>query len=100
MLFEYPVYVSDLRLADFDVVSLGSTLIEPDARGLVRVPSERLAAAAGEVIDLLQDAARRQASASKNFESARRLYSYEALEKIVRGLFAARNIPWNSSPNP
>ena len=86
VLFEYPVYVSDLRIADFDVVSLGEQLAEPDAAGLVRVPGDRLEAAASEVIELLQKKTRREAATEHNYQSAKKLYSYSALEKIIREL--------------
>ncbi|MFP4157342.1 MAG: glycosyltransferase [Opitutales bacterium] len=86
VLFEYPVYVSDLRIAGFDAVSLGEQLAEPDANGLVRVPQARLAAAASETIELLQNKTRREAATEHNYQSAKELYSYAALEKIIREL--------------
>lgn len=94
VLFEYPVYVSDLREAGLDVVSLGETTGPRDERGLITVPRERLASAAREVISLLQDSARREAAADHNFEAARARYSFEALEKILRGIFAQKGIAW------
>lgn len=90
LLFEYPVYVSDLREADFRVVSLGETLSGRDARNLVTVPPEKIRAAAEGVIHYLQDAEARQAAVTHNAERARALYSYEALEDILRELLAEK----------
>ncbi|MCC5806040.1 MAG: glycosyltransferase family 4 protein [Opitutales bacterium] len=86
VLFEYPVYVSDLRAAGFDVVSLGMKLGPRDARGLVSVPPECLAAAADGVIRFLHDAAAREKAVEHNFAAARERYSYEALEAILRDI--------------
>lgn len=88
VLFEYPVYVSDLREAGFDVVSLGTELGPRDARGLVTVAPSRLASAAEGVIRHLQDGAARERAVEHNFASARARYSFEALETILRGILA------------
>ena len=92
VLFEYPVYVSDLRIAEFDAVSLGESLIEPDTEGLVRVPTEALESAAAETLELLLDNDRRSKAVEHNFASAKERYSYAALEKIIRQLLAKHNI--------
>lgn len=84
LLFEYPVYVSDLRVAEFEVVSLGETLSGRDARGLVTVAPERVKRAALELLPYIQDAERRRRAVEHNFERARALYSFEALEGILR----------------
>jgi mannosylglucosylglycerate synthase len=96
-LFEYPVYVSDLRLAGFDVVSLGDRLAGRDARGLVTVEPATLEKAAGEVVVFLKDAARRRRATDHNFQAARRLYSYEALEGHLRAIFQEKNLPWKTA---
>ena len=83
LLFEYPVYVSDLREADFDVVSLGSELAGRDARNLETVPPERIRAAAAGVVEMLMDAERRVNAVEHNFKRAETLYSHRALESIL-----------------
>ncbi len=88
VLFEYPVYVSDLRQAGFEVVSLGDTIAGHDSRGLVTVPPERLAEAADGVICYLKDPDARRACVEKNFQIAREHYSMQALERIIRELLA------------
>lgn len=83
LLFEYPVYVSDLRDAEFDVVSLGETLGDRDARNLVTVPEQAVQDAAQGVVEMLIDADRRQRAVEHNFQRANEMYSYDALEKIL-----------------
>ncbi|MFP4053341.1 MAG: glycosyltransferase, group 1 family protein [Phycisphaerae bacterium] len=86
VLFEYPVYVSDLKQVGFDVVSLGSELAGKDAHGLVTVPPQRLAEAADGVIHYLKDANARKAATDKNFQIAKEHFSMQALERIIVGL--------------
>ncbi len=95
VLFEYPVYVSDLRPVGFDVVSFGSTLGPRDARNLVTVAPEVVAAAARGAIALLRDAERRTAAVEKNFALAREHFSYAALETILRGIFRENGVPFD-----
>ncbi len=83
LLFEYPVYVSDLRLADFDVVSLGTERSGRDDRNLVTVADAQVQAAAQGVVDMLVGCERRQQAVEHNFRQAEALYSYEALEQIL-----------------
>lgn len=59
------------------------------------VPAERIESAANEVIAFLQDAVRRTAAAEHNFRAARERYSFEALENILRGIFARKGLSWN-----
>jgi len=84
VLFEYPVYRSDLMEAGFQLVSLGHELAPRDTRQLVTVPPERLRSAAGEVIRLLQDRPGRERAVEQNFTIAQQRYSYAALENIIR----------------
>ena len=92
LLFEYPVYVSDLRLAEFEVVSLGEQLSGRDARGLVTVAPERVRAAAAGVMTYLQDAGKRKAAVDHNFRQAERLYSYRSLEGILEEILAENGL--------
>lgn len=90
LLFEYPVYVSDLKGAGFEVVSLGSDLGQRDGRDLVTVSPAAVASAAAEVLRFLQDKAARDAAVEHNFAQAKERYSYEALEAIIRDILAER----------
>jgi mannosylglucosylglycerate synthase len=88
LIFEYPVWTSDLGQAGFDVVSLGDRVAGRDARGLVQAPAPRVAAAADALITLLQDAAARRRVTDRNFQVGERYYSYRQLSGIVSGLLA------------
>lgn len=82
-LFEYPVYVTDLKPVGFDVVSLGSEPGPRDERGLVTLPDERISRAADDVTNLLVDPDLRAAMVEHNFALAREHFSYEVLERLV-----------------
>ncbi len=88
LLWEYPVWRTDLGPTGFEVVSLGQELAGKDASGLVSVAPQRVKAAAAEVAALLGDPQRRAAMAEKNFAIAREHFSLDTLEKIIRGLLA------------
>lgn len=92
LLFEYPVYVSDLQQAGFEVVSLGQSVDRHDANGLVEVSPEKINRAAAEVIDFLQNKERRTAAVEHNFAQARQRYSYEALADHLEAILAVEGI--------
>ena len=92
LLFEYPVYVSDLRDAGFRVASLGDTLGPRDERGQVSVAPEAVRAAADEVMRYLQEPEVRRAAVEHNAERARALYSFEALEAILDEVLAEHGL--------
>lgn len=92
LLFEYPVYVSDLREAGFAAVSLGETVDGHDANGLVQVAPEKIDRAAAEVMRYLQDGEMRRKAVEDNFARARERYSYEALAGHLREILAAHGL--------
>jgi glycosyltransferase involved in cell wall biosynthesis len=94
VIFEYPVYVSDLKRVGFDVVSLGKELGPRDEANLVTVDPSVIENAALETITLLQAAGRRSLVVEKNFTLAREHFSYTALEGILREIFRERGIGW------
>jgi glycosyltransferase involved in cell wall biosynthesis len=94
VIFEYPVFVSDLKPVGFDVVSLGSELGPRDQRNLVTVAPSVIREAAAQTIPLLQSNARRGISADKNFAIAKAHFSYTALEDILREIFEENNLTW------
>lgn len=93
VLFEYPVYRADLQQSGFGVVSLGHQEGPKDAAGLLTLPAEVYARAAGEVIELLQNSATRERMTQANFDVARTHYSYEVLDAIIGELLAAVGLP-------
>jgi len=92
VIFEYPVYVSDLKSVGFDVVSLGDTIAGRDEHGLVTVDKARLESAAAIVIRLLKDDTAREAATQRNFQLAAGHFSLQTLKRIVEELLAAQGI--------
>lgn len=92
VLFEYPVYVSDLGPLGFDVVSLGDSVAGEDSRGLVTVGEERLDSAAKGVVRFLKDAGRRTSAVEHNFQLARENFSLQALSEIISDLLDGAGI--------
>lgn len=96
LLFEYPVYQTDLGPVGFDVVSLGSQLGRRDDRNLVTVDQDVLKNAAAAAIPLLNDPHRRAKAVQQNFQLAQEHFSYDALQRILQDIFAGKGIPWQS----
>lgn len=86
VIFEYPVWQSDLKKAGFEVVSLGNTVSGVARDGLVRVDQRRIEDAATEIVGLLRDRGRVERMVSHNFAVARKHFSLDVLERLVRGL--------------
>jgi glycosyltransferase involved in cell wall biosynthesis len=85
-LFEYPVYLTDLKPAGFDVISLGSELGPKDRHGLVTLPEEILIRAARETLAYLIDPVRRKKSCDWNFRIAEERFSTRKLKEQVARL--------------
>ncbi|MGC9450480.1 MAG: glycosyltransferase [Oceanipulchritudo sp.] len=94
VIYEYPVYLSDLKPVGFEVVSLGGELGPRGARNLVTVPPEMIRNAVPQVIQLLLVQGYRKAAVERNFVLAKRHFSYNALEGILRDLFKENGLKW------
>jgi len=92
VLFEYPVWKTDIAPAGFDVVSLGDRLAGRDARGLGHVSRKKLAAAADEVAAILTDPQRRAAIGERNFAVGREHFSLDALQGHIEKLLAGAGV--------
>jgi glycosyltransferase involved in cell wall biosynthesis len=88
VLFEYPVFVSDLLQHGFEVASLGSEIAGTDSDGLAQAQPERLDAAAESAIRYLTDSTCRETAVAANFERGRRLFGVQVLEPLLTGLLA------------
>ena len=86
MLFEYPVYVEDIKSKGFRAVSIGGTLSGRDENGLAHVPSETMEKAADEAVDLLSDGRLRREMVDHNFRLAREQYSLDSLRDYFKRL--------------
>lgn len=96
VIFEYPVYLSDLKPVGFELVSLGGDLCPRDGKNLVTVPEAMIANAIPQTIQLLQVEGYRKATVERNFALAREHYSYTALEGILKEIFAGKGISWEA----
>jgi hypothetical protein len=88
VVYEYPVWRSDLGPVGFDVISLGAEH-KVGAGGLAVVPEARLEAAAVRLVALLRDEERRFAVTSRNVDLGRRHFSMAALRSLVGPLVGA-----------
>jgi glycosyltransferase involved in cell wall biosynthesis len=88
LLFEYPVWRSDLAEAGFDVVSLGHQIAGKDSRGLVQVAPQVLSRAADQMIAILTSPDGRAQIGQKNYAIGRQRFGLDTLETLVRQLLA------------
>ena len=86
VLFEYPVYKTDLARAGFAVVSLGDKIKGRDARGLATVSDERIAGACENILPLLLDEKKRREMTDHNFDVAGKHFSLQRLKEIIKEL--------------
>ncbi len=87
LLFEYPVYIKDIKDKGFQVISLGNQIRDYDEDGLARVESLKIEEAADQAIILLTDAEQREQVVEHNFEVGLQHYSMEALKGYLEPLF-------------
>jgi glycosyltransferase involved in cell wall biosynthesis len=88
VIFEYPVFVSDLKPVGFELVSLGDRLAGKDHRGLVTVERSRLEDAIAEIIRYLKDADARHRAVAHNYRLAQQHFSLQTLAQIIGELLA------------
>ncbi len=88
MLFEYPVYVEDIKGKGFRAVSIGAALSGRDEKGLAQVPSAMMDKAADEAVNLLIDGRLRRETVDHNFRLAREHYSLDSLREYFERLIA------------
>jgi mannosylglucosylglycerate synthase len=82
LIYEYPVFLADIKPHGFRVVSLGHnhTL---DHNGLVTVDDHLLDDACKDIESILLDSGLYHETVHKNHEIAKRLFSYESLRSIL-----------------
>ena len=79
-LFEYPVYLADIKEKGFDVVSLGTTVTSRDALDFAEISTNILQEAADQCVDFLTDRTLREKTVSRNYQIAKEHYSYDRLQ--------------------
>ena len=85
-LFEYPVYVTDIKDAGLRAISFGDQIQGRDALGLIQVSPDIITAAADQAIEILVDARLREEVVEHNFRVAARYYSLSALQGHLTAL--------------
>lgn len=86
LIFEYPVWTTDLAQAGFDVVSLGAKTNGKDGRGFATVDQKIIDAAADQMAAILADPKRKAAIGEHNYAVGRTNFGYDTLERLIRQL--------------
>jgi glycosyltransferase involved in cell wall biosynthesis len=89
MIFEYPVYQSDIKEAGFKVISLGSETAGLDNLGLVQVDPSIINRAADQAMELLINPEHRDEIVTHNYGLGARRFSLEALQDHLMPLVDA-----------
>ena len=87
LLFEYPVYGTDIKRTGLSAVSLGNKF-EMGEDGLAYVPPEVIATAADATLEMLIDKELRQQVVEHNFQIGQQQYSMQALKLHLAKLLA------------
>ena len=87
LIFEYPVYITDIKDKGFRVISLGDQIQDYDEAGLARVEETIIDDAADEALLLLTDKKAREEVVEHNFLVGQKYYSMEALKGYLEPLF-------------
>ncbi len=90
VVYEYPIFISDIKERGFDYISLGSTHKKDDKNGLIRISAELLEVAADLAISYLTDEKMRETAVEKNFKIGKEFYSMEALKGYLLPLIEER----------
>lgn len=83
VVFEYSVFVSDIKPIGFDIVSLGN-IYKTDDQGLAKVAQSTLEKAADQVVELLIDPSGYQEFVDKNFDLGKKHLSYKVLGNLLK----------------
>lgn len=91
VVFEYPVYQSDIKELGFSVVSLGSTY-QFQQNGYIQIPPEKITTAARDLIPYLKDHKYRQQVVENNFSLGGKYLSFRVLRNLLEDLLTKQNI--------
>lgn len=86
ILFEYPVYLEDIKQRGFDVISLGSKIDDFDEANLARINQETLINAANDAVRILTDREHRLEMVKHNHFISQKHYSLTALQTMLKEL--------------
>jgi len=86
VVFEYPVYLSDIKDKNFRFISLGSQISGRDDLGLAYLDKQIIETSADEVIEYLIDNDLRKKDTEHNYSIGRKYYSYTSLNRYLEDL--------------
>ncbi|MFP4508581.1 MAG: glycosyltransferase family 4 protein [Spirochaetaceae bacterium] len=92
LVFEYPVWVSDLREKGFQVVSLGDRIDGRDRNGLAYVSQATYERAADEIVSIFTDPELRRQMVEHNYRVGSSSFSMHNLETYIRSLMAGTGL--------
>ncbi len=83
VVFEYPVFITDIKNQGFDYASLGSDFTRDIKTNLIEIDQSTLDKATEKVIKYLLDSQYREESVNMNFEIGEKNYSMQSLKKYL-----------------
>ena len=91
VVFEYPVYKTDIKDLGFEIISLGDVFETREEGKYVSIPKETIVRAVEEAISILKDGKAYKNMVEKNFELGKKHFSYRTLERILSDII--KNVP-------
>ncbi len=86
VLFEYPVYVRDIKPLGFEMISLGSSIASRNREDLVQIPAPAIDAAVRQAVNILTNPEKCEKIVNANYQAARENFSMEALLRYLTPL--------------
>lgn len=86
VMFEYPVYKTDIGPLGFEIISLGDSVTYNKKTRLAHIPSKAIENAVEKSVGLLRDESRRDTLVENNFAIGKGEFSFEKIAKVWRKL--------------
>ena len=87
VMFEYPVFIKDIKPQGFEIISLGSEVTHDSKSGLAKIEQSRISKAIEEAFEILTDIDRKKIVVERNFLLGKLNYGYDAcwqrLERLL-----------------
>lgn len=87
LVYEYPVFKSDIKKTGFDLVTIGNTLRRDRQTKLYNISDDLAQRAANQIINVLFDSETYFDTVSANYGKAKESYSYDSLYTILKNVF-------------
>ena len=91
VVFEYPVYKTDIKNFGFEVISLGDVFESRKNGKYVSIPREIMVRAVEKAISILKDGKIYKEMVERNFDLGKKHFSYKTLESILSDII--KNVP-------